>query len=191
MSWNNCNFYYFNYNRSDDSPNSDTKSSKNETNNNKEVSDSLNSEERVFEGKLKTKWYYETKETKMGNSQKFAQIISDDVLNFDFPYDGGSKSIFTIRKEKGQTDIYYEISKGQIVSVNPVDGGTIRVKFDDEKPMIIGVSGASDYSSDIIFLNSTSKIISKLKTSKKMIIEVEFYNEGSRQIQFDVEGFEW
>ncbi len=140
---------------------------------------------------IPSKWMYETNETKMGESQKFAQIKSDDILDFDFPYQGGSESTLTVRRQKGQTDIYYQVSKGQIVSASPIDGGSIRVKFDNEKPMTIGVNGASDYSSDIIFLDSTSKLISKLKSSKKMVIEVEFYNEGNRQIEFDVQGFEW
>ncbi len=155
-----------------------------------EIKDTVNvSKEEIKE--VSSKWIYETNETKMGESQKFAQIKSDDILDFDFPYQGGSESTLTVRKQKGQTDIYYQVSKGQIVSVNPVDGGTVRVKFDDEKPMNISASGASDYSSDIIFLNSTSKLISKLKSAKKMIIEVKFYDEGNRQIEFDVEGFKW
>ena len=43
----------------------------------------------------------------------------------------------------------------------------------------------------MIFINSTKAIISKLKTSKKIIIEAEFFNEGNRQMEFDVTGFKW
>lgn len=180
------------------SPSSDVKtSSKKEIKDSiVEIKDTINDSNEIAkkEAEVKeipSKWIYETNETKMGETQKFAQIKSDDILDFDFPYQGGSESTLTVRRQKGQTDIYYQVSKGQIVSVSPVDGGTIRVKFDNEKPMTIGVNGASDYSSDIIFLDSTSKLISKLKSSKKMVIEVEFYNEGNRQIEFDVQGFEW
>lgn len=145
----------------------------------------------VKEEAKKFKWAYDSGESKMGEAYKVAQVVSDDILDFKFPYQGGSTSTLTIRKQKGAVDIYYQISKGQIVSINPIKGGTVRVKFDDEKPMTVEANEPSDYSSDFIFLGSTSKLVSKLKTSKKMILEVEFYDEGARQIEFNVEGLEW
>lgn len=87
--------------------------------------------------------------------------------------------------------VMFQISKGQIVTGNQVEGGSTRVRFDDEKPFTVSVTYPSDYSSDLIFLGSSKKLISKLKTAKKFLIEVEFYNEGIQQIEFDVEGLEW
>lgn len=139
----------------------------------------------------KSRWVYSESEDKMGDSKKFAYVESDDLLQFQFPYDGGASSTLTIRKGPQGTDVYYKVSKGQILAANSFDGGTVRVKFDDEKPMKIGVTGPSDHSSDIIFLDSTSKLIQKMKSSKRMVIEVEFFNEGNRQIEFNVEGLEW
>lgn len=136
-------------------------------------------------------WSYRDQEDKMGSPMKFASLDSKDILEFGFPYDGGSTSRLTLRKTPSGTDIMYFISKGQIVSVNPVNGGNVRVRFDDEKPMTVSAEGSSDYSNDVIFLGSTNKIIQKLKNSKRMVIEVEFYNEGKRQVEFDVSGLTW
>ena len=156
----------------------------------KSVVDTVSVQSNVPE-KPTSPWIYTTEKDKMGDETKFASVMSDDILNFQFPYDGGVTSTLTVRKKRGQTDIYFRVSEGQIMAANSYDGGTIRVKFDDEKPMTLGVSGASDHSSDIIFLDSTTKILNKLKTAKKVVLEVEFFNEGKHQIEFKVDGLEW
>ncbi|GEC78152.1 hypothetical protein [Flavobacterium aquatile] len=136
------------------------------------------------------KWQFSEDVDKMtSKTVNYASIQANEELEFNFPYDGGSVATLTIRKKDGTIDIYLNVSKGQFNS--SYDGGSIRIKFDNDSPKTFSFSAASDGSSDIIFINSTKTIISKLKTTKQMIIEVEFYNEGLRQIEFDVDGFEW
>ncbi|WP_297334539.1 hypothetical protein [Flavobacterium sp.] len=139
-----------------------------------------------------SKWNYSDEKDKMsGETKYFAFIDADQLLNFEFPYDGGSTASLQIRNEEKSTDVMFLISKGQIVTGNAIDGGTTRVKFDDEKPMMVNVSYPSDHSTDVIFLSPTKKIVDKMKTAKKFLIEVEFYDEGIRQIEFDVDKLEW
>lgn len=135
-------------------------------------------------------WQYAQQQDKMsGVTTYFAQTTAKELLHFDFPYNGSAESTLTIRKDK-KTTIYYQISKGQIIT-DDVYGGYMRVKFDDEKPMQIKYYNSSDYSSKIIFLGSTNLLLNKLKKARKFLIEVRFFNAGSRQIEFDVQGLKW
>ncbi len=135
-------------------------------------------------------WSYSEDEDKMTSKKiNYASVTAKDELEFDFPYNGGAVATFTIRKKNNRTDIYLQVSKGQFN--NTFDGGQIRIRFDENSPKKYSFSGASDASSDIIFINSTKDVISKIKVSKKMLVEAEFFNEGNRQMEFDITGLKW
>jgi hypothetical protein len=137
-----------------------------------------------------TKWQFQEDVDKMtSKTVKYASIEANEELEFKFPYDGGSVASLTIRKKDGGNDIYLSVSKGQFNGT--YDGGQIRIKFDDEQPKKFSFVAPSDGSADMIFINSEKTIIAKLKNTKKIIIETEFFNEGNRQMEFDVAGFKW
>jgi hypothetical protein len=81
------------------------------------------------------------------------------------------------------------MSKGQFIY--DYEGGSIKVRFGDSKVSIYAISGPSDHSSNIIFIDDASRFISNLKKYKELVIEAEFYNEGLRQIEFNIDGFKW
>lgn len=137
------------------------------------------------------KWIYTEREDKMTSSKKYyAEIEANEVLRFNFPYDGGSIATLTLRsKGKSSQDIYLSVSKGQFK--NDSDGGVIKIRFDDNVAKKYSYSNSSDGSTDIIFLDSVGSILDKIKKSKRMLIEVEFYQEGLRVIEFYTEGLKW
>jgi hypothetical protein len=137
------------------------------------------------------KWTYYEKEDKMTSSKThFAEIEANEVLRFGFPYDGGSIATLTLRtKNKSNKDIYLRVSKGQFKSDS--DGGSVKIRFDDNTAKNYSYSESSDGSSDIIFLNNVNSITEKLKKSKVVLIQVEFYQEGLRTIEFYTEGLNW
>ena len=137
-----------------------------------------------------TNWNYSEEVDKMTSKKVlYASITAKEELEFEFPYNGGSVASLTIRRKDGANDIYLRVSKGQFNST--FDGGQVRMKFDQKDPKKYSFSPASDASTDVIFLNATKDIISKLRSSKTLIIETEFFNEGLRQIEFDIAGFTW
>lgn len=136
------------------------------------------------------KWYYNEDVDKMTSKKNhFATLVSENSLNFDFPYNGGSYGKLLVRKKDGSTNIMLSISKGQFMT--GIEGVRVRLRFDQEPAFSVTGSQSSDYSSDLLFLSSESKIINKLKKSKSLIVEAEFYNEGRRTLDFNIEGFEW
>jgi hypothetical protein len=137
-----------------------------------------------------SRWIYSEQEDKMSdNPIKTASIVANEQLEFDFPYSGGATATLTIRKKNSSTDVYLRISTGQFHG--DYENPSVRIKFDNEKPKRYSYSEAEDASSDIIFLNSERELIAKMEKAKKMIIEAEFYQEGRRQMEFDVAGLKW
>lgn len=136
-------------------------------------------------------WTYSEDEDEMsGEKRYFASCISSTIVSFDFPYDGGSTFTLTVRNLGRGNDVLIRVSKGQFMS-SIGSSESLRVKFDDEKPVRFSYSSASDGSSDVLFINNSSKFISHLKKAKKLMLEVEFYQEGYKILNFDVEGLDW
>ena len=56
-------------------------------------------------------WQYETSKDEMrGIESKFATTVSTNTVNFDFPYNGGSKLILTLRKRGSEVDVMVSIT---------------------------------------------------------------------------------
>lgn len=134
-------------------------------------------------------WSYNEFEDKMGAKLKTATVTASELLQFEFPYNGGSEATITLRKKGGTTDIALRVSKGQFNT--SIDGGTARIRFDSGQPKTYSWVGPSDNSHDVIFFNSEKSIINNLKKAKKIVVEVEFYSAGNRQIEFNVDGLKW
>lgn len=138
---------------------------------------------------LPTTWRYEENEDKMtGKKSLTAFVVSSNTEFFDFPYDGGSRFIFGVRKGKFN-DLYVATTKGQFSgSYNR----KIKMRFDDEPAMVLNFGEASDGSSDVIYPDiSRNKVIAKLKKSKRLLIEATFHQQGLVIMEFNVEGFNW
>jgi hypothetical protein len=134
-------------------------------------------------------WVYSQNEDKMtGKQDYFAEVSAKELLMFDFPYDGGSQARLIIRYTN-KNEILLVISKGQFKT--NYDGTSVRIRFDEEPPANYTCSEPSDRSSNVLFINSASKLIKKMKSAKTMLIEAEFYQEGNRIMEFDVSNLQW
>jgi hypothetical protein len=137
--------------------------------------------------------YSEDNSDKMDNSVvKFAACTATDKLEFKFPYEGGSTLTITLRhgfKKKGN-EVYITVDKGQFVS-GDLDNSVVRVKFDDGKPIPFNYSESSSGTSGLIFINDPSLFIQKLKNSKHIVFEANYYDEGIKQSEFNTSGLKW
>lgn len=133
----------------------------------------------------KTKWKYIESEDEMTEKKSyFASITSDNEVDFDFPYQGGSSLSITVRKSpKYGKDVYFKISKGQFNE--SISGCNISVKFDNGKIETYRCVGADDASTGILFLDGKKDtFISKLKSAKEIKIQATFFQEGDRTFTF-------
>jgi hypothetical protein len=68
---------------------------------------------------------------------------------------------------------------------------TITAKFDDGKIEKFSAVGPSDGSADTLFIQNYDRFANKLKKSKSLVIEAEFFQAGLHQIEFNVSGLNW
>jgi hypothetical protein len=132
--------------------------------------------------------YAEEKDPMTDKVRYFATCTSVNLVDFAFPYDGGSYLKILIRKMNGKDEVILTITKGQFINSY---SGSVKIKFDEEPVKSYSFNEASDGSSDVIFLNVSNGIIAKLKKAKKVKIQPEFYQAGQTVFQFDVEGLKW
>ncbi|MCO5259859.1 MAG: hypothetical protein M9916_06915 [Crocinitomicaceae bacterium] len=138
----------------------------------------------------KSNWSYSESTDEMdGTTRKVASTTSTNSIKFDFPY-GNSDFSLNIRNWNGETDVFLTCSKCQFIA-GVMGEKTYRIKFDDETPIDVTASFSSSGSADVVFLGNEKKLISKLKTAEKLIIEPEFYDVGRKTVRFDVKGLEW
>lgn len=139
----------------------------------------------------KENWnYYDTEDEMTGEKRYFGECKSTNTIDFEFPYNGGSTMTIVVRNMNKKNELIVMIDNGQFMS-NIGDDEYLRIKFDDEQPMNVSYAGPADHSTEYIFPNNAAKLISKLKTAKKVMLEAPFYNSGRQIGQFNVEGFTW
>jgi hypothetical protein len=141
---------------------------------------------------VKQLWEYSTDVDKMtSDSNYYTVCTSTNELEFDFPYQGGQKTFITIRKKgKDASEVIVNVAKGQFMT-SVMNDEPIKIKFDDGKPETFYYHGASSGNSDVIFISSPKKLINKLLTAKKVMMEAEFYSAGNKVMEFDVAGLKW
>ncbi|SOD81542.1 hypothetical protein [Spirosoma fluviale] len=136
------------------------------------------------------KWTYEKKVVdKAGNTVHKASITSPTPLTFSFPYAGGSVATLTIRRKNDESLLYLEISRGQFNRT--FQGGNARIAFDNKPARNYSFSAAENGRANIIFFDDATKLISQMKNAQKMTINVEFYAQGRRTIDFSTANLTW
>lgn len=157
------------------------------TNPSSQSTDSIPTQAESPKGKsLTSSWEYNSSTDPMTDEvTKIATICSDNSHQFAFPYEGGSYLSLSIRQKGQHKNVYIRISKGQFIS--NISGGSIIVRFDDEQPVTFATSLPSDYSSDLLFIQNTNTFIRKCQTARRIKIQTEFYQEGSRVFEFFTE----
>lgn len=136
-------------------------------------------------------WNYTQDVDKMeGNTRYFASTRSTNVEHFKFPFDGGSHFTLTVRNMSGHNEVLISVSKGNFIP-SVMGDETVKVKFDTGTPSTYVYNSPEDISTDLIFIDKADKFLEDLKTAKKLLIEATFFDEGTRYMEFDVEGIEW
>jgi len=137
-------------------------------------------------------WFNNVSKDEMrGTETRSTRTISTNQADFEFPYNGGSNLVLTIRKGKSGTDLIINITKGQFIC-SSFDGCKVNFKFDSGNIQAVTMVGSDTHDTDVLFVQSEStakKLIEKLKVSKKLIVEPSFFQEGTKQFIFDVDGF--
>jgi len=134
-------------------------------------------------------------------TQKFVQLISENSVDFGYPYGGGTQALLAVYSEKEKlkgdkkpeslklVSAYLRISQGQFFCED-AEYCYMSAKFDDgdiEQFKIEEVPGQPvGY---IYIFDNFDVFLDKLKTHKKLTLEVFIYNAGKKQFKFNIEKF--
>jgi hypothetical protein len=135
-------------------------------------------------------WTYSSdKDAVRNTTNDYASITSDNKVEFEFPYNGGSTLTMSIRHDYSGDNVIFEISKGQFVCGVETCSGEMNV---DGAMRRLTLVGASDGSANVLFVRGGAGVIKALKSGKKIIVEVPFYQSGNRQFTFTTtKGLVW
>ncbi len=135
-------------------------------------------------------WTYSTNEDSMGRTVSFADVTSSNTLDFDFPYQGAQHGRLVVRETtKTGMQASVRIERGQFLC--HVSDCSVNVRFDDGPVRTVSAQGAADYSTTILFLESSESFFARMRKAKIMRVEAMFYQQGSQTLQFNVDGFTW
>lgn len=135
--------------------------------------------------------YLEEADKIRGGKRQMALIDSDEKLSFNSPYGGGSTATLGVRKTPAYgSDVTISVDRGQF-KCSSFNNDQVSVRFDDRPIEKYICHEPSDGRLDVIFLTPFSKFLRNIKLSKKVIIEVEFFQNGVRQIEFNSSNLKW
>lgn len=135
-------------------------------------------------------WSYDTERDQVrGRNVYYASVDSQNQVEFDFPYAGGSTLTMTVRKHPQYgDDVIFHISKGQFVCGVEGCSGTINY---GSGPQRLSLTEPGDYDSQSLFASSGAAVIGHLKAADKVVVELPFYQEGNQQFTFNTKGLKW
>lgn len=117
---------------------------------------------------------------------RYAWLKSMNYVNLDFPYRGDTYMKMTIR-EKGSTDVYFRIDRGQILCSEYSGTDNVYIRFDNDPPIRFRTVEASSGSSDIVFLSgNVKKFISRCRKAKEIKVQIPIYEYGNAVFDFYV-----
>lgn len=142
--------------------------------------------------RLGIKWNYQVSEDPMGRGKiKNAVLSSVNQVEFQFPYAGAQRGTIQLRlhPKLGQDAILF-VQRGQF-KCSSINRCLISVKFGDKKPLSFEALEPSDGSTNYLFVKDSKRFIAGMKNEDRLLVEVEFFQEGNRVFEFDVSGLQW
>lgn len=138
-----------------------------------------------------SQWNYRQDKDPMGKGTAyFASVLSNNTVNFGFPYSGLQHATLTIRTHpRYGKDVILGIERGQFLCPS-YDGCTVLVRFDESKAIGYSAAGADDNSTETIFIRGYSGFVAHLEKSKLVRISANVYQEGAPVFEFNVSGFD-
>lgn len=142
--------------------------------------------------RLAAKWHYFASTDPMtSRTSRTAQIESENVVNFDFPYQGAQRATLILRDHPTHgRDVIFQIERGQLLC-NSYEGCSVRIRFDEAKAEMWNASPPSDNSSTVLFVRNESRFVQRLRAAKVVRVQVSAYEEGAPTFEFEVGGFDY
>lgn len=118
----------------------------------------------------------------------WASITSDNYILQDFPYEGRTRAIITVRyMKKYGYDVLIQISQGQMNGRDYYSTNYVTARFDDGTPKKYYFNESADGDSKVVFLRNHSEFIKNCKKAKDIKIDLPLYQGGRPVFTFHVD----
>jgi len=140
---------------------------------------------------LGLRWQYDEFPDKMGRGiVKTAIVRSLNEVNFDFPYIGPQRATLHLRiHPRYGKDVIITIERGQFLC--DIYNSQVAVRFDNGKAQNFKAVEPADNSTTALFIRGYDKFLSGARKAKKVYIEAQFFQQGTRVFEFDISGLKW
>jgi hypothetical protein len=140
---------------------------------------------------LGLRWQYDEFSEKMGRGTvKHATVRSINEVHFDFPYIGAQRGTLHLRTHpKYGKDVMLSIEKGQFLC--GIYNCQVAVRFDNGKAQNYTAVEPADHSTTMLFIRGYDRFIASARRAKKVYIEAQFFQQGTRVFEFDISGLKW
>lgn len=136
-------------------------------------------------------WQYSaTADSMSGKEALQAAIDSTTRFRLAFPYQGEQSATLTVRKHpRHGVDSILIIERGQL-QCGISDGCKLQVRFDDSPPQNWTFVEPESHDSTILFLRDGSAFAKKVAATKKVRIELKFFQQAPVVVEFSTEGLD-
>ncbi len=131
-------------------------------------------------------WDYFDDSDKMTDKKiYFGSLVAEEELNLKFPYNGGVSVSLYIKNKGHRNSAFLKLSKGQFT------GDYIMARFDGSKADSYATSESNDGDNTYAFIDEGSNFVSRVKRSKKTVIQIGLYDNGWQIVNFNTAGLVW
>ena len=124
-------------------------------------------------------WQYQSSVDQMtGQTIRFARTLS-----------ANQKTSLIVREHpRSGVQVLLAIQDGQLVCGIKCE---MAVRFDSGPPTTYEATDSQDGSTGIVFIQPAGRFLVAARTAHRVLIEATYYREGTRVLEFSVEGFAW
>ncbi|MFZ4605180.1 MAG: hypothetical protein ACOYM5_02880 [Caulobacter sp.] len=130
-------------------------------------------------------WEYAGASDPMGTGRSdWACRLSVADVSLNSPYPDQRVRLCLRKSTRHGDDIYVTLPEGGQFICRVYNGCTVRVRFDDGPATAWTALEASDGSSNILFLRGASRFFTRVRGTKRVLIEAEFYEAGVQTMEW-------
>lgn len=137
----------------------------------------------------KSTWDFTFDKDQLTDSKNiWASITSDNYITQEFPYNGQTRAIITVRyMKKYGFDVIIQISQGQMNGTQYYGTDYITARFDNGSAKKYYFNESADGDSKVVFLRKSSEFIKNCKSAKDIVIDLPLYQGGRPVFNFHVD----
>lgn len=137
-------------------------------------------------------WVYETSVDELTDKEmRLACVTSTNQVRLDFPYRDTYAQLCLRDHPKLGRDVILSLKGNGQILCRSYDGCAVSVRFDKTPVQSFSAAGASDGSSEVIFITNRKRFEAGMSGADETLVAIELYQAGRQTLSFPTKGFAW